>query len=89
MSVSASASDSAAPAGGGGSGLDELLDNERTNFRLLYDAVGELGAVPAMLRSVDMSATIPDEKVNVCSVLVGRLSTKALLHSDSLTSKFV
>ena len=69
MSVAASASDSAAPAGGGGC-LDELLDNERTNFRLLYDAVGELGAVPAMLRSVDMSATIPDEKVNVFSVSV-------------------
>ena len=68
MSVSASASDSAAPVGG--SGLDELLDNEKTNFRLLYDAVGELGAVPAMLRSVDMSATIPDEKVNVLSVSV-------------------
>ena len=77
MSVSASASDSGAPAGVGGGGgcLDELLDNERTNFRLLYDAVGELGAVPAMLRSVDMSATIPDEKVNVCSVLFGCLST--------------
>ena len=48
-----------------GSDLESLLENERANFRSLSDAVAELGAVPHMLRSADMSATIPDEKVRL------------------------
>ena len=44
---------------------EELLANERDNFRVLYEAVTELGGVPLMLRAADMSNTIPDEKVSV------------------------
>ena len=43
--------------------FDYLLANERQNFKLLYDAVSEIGGVPLMLRAADMSNTIPDEKV--------------------------
>ncbi|XP_046339131.2 abnormal spindle-like microcephaly-associated protein homolog isoform X2 [Haliotis rufescens] len=64
-----------------GSGLDdpelyeELLANERENFKILYEKVSELGGIPLMLKSVDMSNTIPDEKVVVTyvSYLCGRL----------------
>ncbi|XP_067086593.1 abnormal spindle-like microcephaly-associated protein [Osmerus mordax] len=41
----------------------ELLDNEKSNFRLVNTAVSFLGGVPAMINSADMSNTIPNEKV--------------------------
>ncbi|KAJ8300168.1 hypothetical protein KUTeg_021687 [Tegillarca granosa] len=47
---------------------EELLANEKDNFKLLYEKVSELGGIPLMLRSVDMSNTIPDEKVVVTYV---------------------
>ena len=42
---------------------DKLLANERENFRVLYDKVSELGGVPGVVKSAEMSNTIPDEKV--------------------------
>ncbi|XP_070581728.1 abnormal spindle-like microcephaly-associated protein homolog [Ptychodera flava] len=42
---------------------DALLANEKHNFKLLYDAVSQLGGVPFMVKSADMSNTIPNEKV--------------------------
>ncbi|OWF49690.1 abnormal spindle-like microcephaly-associated protein homolog [Mizuhopecten yessoensis] len=45
--------------------FEELLLNEKSNFKLLYEKVSELGGIPLMLRSMDMSNTIPDEKVVV------------------------
>lgn len=41
----------------------ELLDNEKSNFRLINTAVSFLGGVPAMINPADMSNTIPNEKV--------------------------
>ncbi|XP_059177929.1 abnormal spindle-like microcephaly-associated protein homolog isoform X2 [Physella acuta] len=43
--------------------FERLLTNEKTNFKTLYEKVSELGGVPLMLKSADMSNTIPDEKV--------------------------
>ena len=55
-----------------GSGQSEtysrLLANEKENFKLLYDKVSELGGVPIMVKSADMSGTIPDEKVVITYV---------------------
>ncbi|XP_060083344.1 abnormal spindle-like microcephaly-associated protein homolog [Ylistrum balloti] len=45
--------------------FEEFLSNEKANFKLLYEKVSELGGIPLMLRSMDMSNTIPDEKVVV------------------------
>lgn len=41
----------------------ELLENEKSNFRLVNSAVAFLGGVPAMINPADMSNTIPNEKV--------------------------
>lgn len=41
----------------------ELLENEKSNFRLVNTAVSYLGGVPAMINPADMSNTIPSEKV--------------------------
>lgn len=41
----------------------ELLENEKSNFRLVNTAVSFLGGVPAMINPADMSNTIPSEKV--------------------------
>uniref|UniRef100_A0ACB8F329 Uncharacterized protein n=2 Tax=Sphaerodactylus townsendi TaxID=933632 RepID=A0ACB8F329_9SAUR len=46
----------------------ELLDNEKKNFQLVNAAVSDLGGVPAMIHHVDMSNTIPDEKVVITYV---------------------
>ncbi|XP_060088344.1 abnormal spindle-like microcephaly-associated protein [Heteronotia binoei] len=46
----------------------ELLDNEKKNFQLINAAVSDLGGVPAMMHHVDMSNTIPDEKVVITYV---------------------
>ncbi|XP_028818090.1 abnormal spindle-like microcephaly-associated protein homolog [Denticeps clupeoides] len=53
----------------------ELLENEKTNFRLVNQAVSYLGGVPAMMNPADMSNTIPNEKVVTCflSFLCARL----------------
>nr|DBA18168.1 TPA: hypothetical protein GDO54_016450 [Pyxicephalus adspersus] len=53
----------------------ELLDNERTNFSLLQNAVSNLGGIPAMIYHSDTSNTIPDEKIVITflSFLCGRL----------------
>ena len=55
--------------------FDTLLNNEKQNFKLLYEKMSELGGVPLMLKSTDMTNTIPDEKVVVTCVtyLCGRL----------------
>ncbi|CAB4061047.1 ASPM [Lepeophtheirus salmonis] len=44
---------------------DELLNNEKKNFKTFLDKVNELGGVPILIRSVDMSNTIPDRKVTL------------------------
>lgn len=41
----------------------ELLENEKSNFKLVNTAVSYLGGVPAMINPADMSNTIPNEKV--------------------------
>lgn len=41
----------------------ELLESEKSNFRLVNTAVSYLGGVPAMINPADMSNTIPSEKV--------------------------
>ena len=42
---------------------DELRANEKRNFKVLYEAVWQLGGVPMMLKMDDMTGQIPDEKV--------------------------
>uniref|UniRef100_A0A8C5DUW6 Calponin-homology (CH) domain-containing protein n=1 Tax=Gouania willdenowi TaxID=441366 RepID=A0A8C5DUW6_GOUWI len=51
------------PAGLNGTSFKELLENEKSNFRLVNGAVEFLGGVPAMINPFDMSNTIPNEKV--------------------------
>ncbi|KAF7651196.1 hypothetical protein LDENG_00114280 [Lucifuga dentata] len=53
----------------------ELLENEKSNFRLVSTAVSFLGGVPAMINPADMSNTIPNEKVvmSYLSFLCARL----------------
>ncbi|XP_077440379.1 abnormal spindle-like microcephaly-associated protein [Vanacampus margaritifer] len=41
----------------------ELLENEKSNLKLVNTAVAFLGGVPAMINPADMSNTIPNEKV--------------------------
>uniref|UniRef100_A0AAY5K8C3 Calponin-homology (CH) domain-containing protein n=1 Tax=Esox lucius TaxID=8010 RepID=A0AAY5K8C3_ESOLU len=55
--------------------LKELLENEKSNFRMVNTAVSDLGGVPAMINPADMSNTIPNEKVVTCylSFLCARL----------------
>ena len=42
---------------------ERLLGNERHNYKMLYEKVRELGGIPMMIKSTEMSNTIPDEKV--------------------------
>uniref|UniRef100_A0A7N6C0B7 Calponin-homology (CH) domain-containing protein n=1 Tax=Anabas testudineus TaxID=64144 RepID=A0A7N6C0B7_ANATE len=53
----------------------QLLENEKSNFRLVNNAVAFLGGVPAMINPADMSNTIPNEKVvmSYLSFLCARL----------------
>ncbi|NXA34176.1 ASPM protein, partial [Eudromia elegans] len=53
----------------------ELLENEKKNFQLINSAVSDLGGIPAMIHHLDMSNTIPDEKVVITylSFLCSRL----------------
>ncbi|KAM4642165.1 abnormal spindle-like microcephaly-associated protein [Discoglossus pictus] len=53
----------------------ELLENERSNFQLVNTAVSDLGGIPAMIHHMDMSNTIPDEKIVITylSFLCARL----------------
>uniref|UniRef100_A0A3B4C9Z9 Calponin-homology (CH) domain-containing protein n=1 Tax=Pygocentrus nattereri TaxID=42514 RepID=A0A3B4C9Z9_PYGNA len=55
--------------------LEQLLENEKSNFQLVNKAVSYLGGVPAMISPEDMSNTIPNEKVVTCylSFLCARL----------------
>ncbi|XP_068599542.1 abnormal spindle-like microcephaly-associated protein [Brachionichthys hirsutus] len=85
LELSCSASDSdgsfeSAPVGTNGPRspsveFKELLENERSNFRLVNTAVSFLGGVPAMINPADMSNTIPNEKVvmSYLSFLCARL----------------
>merc|ERR1712020_327629 len=41
----------------------ELLANEKLNFKILHQKVQELGGVPMVIKSTEMSNTIPDQKV--------------------------
>ncbi|RUS79093.1 hypothetical protein EGW08_013146 [Elysia chlorotica] len=83
--------------GAGGGGLlpgendpgiyEELLANEKMNFKTLYEKVSALGGVPLMLKSADMSNTIPDEKVvsTYVSYLCARLlDIRAEVHAARL-----
>ncbi|XP_061595024.1 abnormal spindle-like microcephaly-associated protein [Cololabis saira] len=53
----------------------ELLENEKSNFRLVNSAVSFLGGVPAMMNPADMCNTIPSERVvmSYLSFLCARL----------------
>ena len=42
---------------------EELKANEKQNYKVLYEAVWQLGGVPMMLKMDDMTGQIPDEKV--------------------------
>uniref|UniRef100_A0A668AAY2 Calponin-homology (CH) domain-containing protein n=1 Tax=Myripristis murdjan TaxID=586833 RepID=A0A668AAY2_9TELE len=55
--------------------VEQLLENEKNNFRLVNSAVAFLGGVPAMITPSDMSNTIPSEKVvmSYLSFLCSRL----------------
>ncbi len=46
------------------------MANERHNYKMLYDKVRELGGIPMMIKSTEMSNTIPDEKVWLVFFLV-------------------
>ncbi|XP_050415465.2 abnormal spindle-like microcephaly-associated protein homolog [Patella vulgata] len=43
--------------------FEQFLNNEKDNFKLLYEKVSGLGGIPLMLKAADMSNTIPDEKI--------------------------
>eukprot|EP00729_Bicosta_minor_P016864 gene16864-29307_t len=47
----------------GGRPRFQQLNNERANFRLLANKVKQIGGIPILAFSSDMSDTIPDEKV--------------------------
>ncbi|CAH1785861.1 unnamed protein product, partial [Owenia fusiformis] len=51
------------PSKGGPEMYEKLLANEKSNFRLLNEKVSELGSVPMMIKSSEMSNTFPDEKI--------------------------
>ncbi|CAB4059496.1 ASPM [Lepeophtheirus salmonis] len=44
---------------------EDLLRNEKSNFKLFLEKVNGLGGVPILIRSLDMSNTIPDRKVTL------------------------
>ena len=46
-----------------GGEMKAALALERSNFKTVYQKVQRLGGIPHIIRSVDMSNTIPDEKV--------------------------
>merc|ERR1712048_15331 len=56
--------------------MDTLVDNERSNFKLLLQRVSLLGGVPVLITPGDMSNTIPDEKVT--ATFIGYLSVRLL-----------
>merc|ERR1712227_1022595 len=56
--------------------MDTLVENERSNFKLLLSKVSELGGVPILIKPGDMSNTIPDEKVT--ATFIGYLAARLL-----------
>jgi len=56
--------------------MGTLVDNERSNFKLLLQRVSLLGGVPVLITPGDMSNTIPDEKVT--ATFIGYLSVRLL-----------
>uniref|UniRef100_A0A3P9LT42 Abnormal spindle microtubule assembly n=1 Tax=Oryzias latipes TaxID=8090 RepID=A0A3P9LT42_ORYLA len=66
----------------------ELLENEKSNFKLVNSAVAFLGGVPAMINLADMSNTIPDEKVvmTYLSFLCARLLD---LHNETRAARVI
>ncbi|KAL5489025.1 hypothetical protein EMCRGX_G018068 [Ephydatia muelleri] len=47
---------------------EELLENEKYNFRLLAKTLHDLGGIPPLLQWRDMSNTLPNEKVVIAYV---------------------
>lgn len=43
--------------------FDKLLKNEKENFKLMHSKTKELGGIPILIKSDEMSNTIPDQKV--------------------------
>ena len=43
--------------------FDKLLKNEKENFKILHNKTKELGGIPMLILSNEMSNTIPDQKV--------------------------
>eukprot|EP00043_Microstomoeca_roanoka_P019502 m.219984 g.219984 ORF g.219984 m.219984 type:complete len:1667 (+) comp17006_c2_seq6:2063-7063(+) len=52
----------------GGRSRQQLLENEKANFRLISKALNTLGGVPLLAKSKDMSGTMPDERVVISYV---------------------
>ncbi|EDQ84203.1 uncharacterized protein MONBRDRAFT_13032 [Monosiga brevicollis MX1] len=52
----------------GGRTRQQLLANERHNFKLLSQAIKAMGGVPLLARSSELSGTLPDEKVVIAYV---------------------
>jgi len=55
---------------------EAYIDNEKSNFKLLFSKVSELGGVPILISPGDMSNTIPDEKVT--ATFIGYLAARLL-----------
>ena len=43
--------------------FERLLKNEKNNFKVIHNKTKELGGVPILIKSSEMSNTIPDQKV--------------------------
>ncbi|XP_033114872.1 abnormal spindle-like microcephaly-associated protein homolog [Anneissia japonica] len=70
------------------SDFEKLLENERANYKLLFDKVKELGGVPLMIKCKDMTNTIPDEKVVITYVTY--LCVRLLdLHHESCSARVI
>ncbi|XP_071948699.1 uncharacterized protein [Antedon mediterranea] len=71
-----------------GQSSDVKLENERANYKLLFDKVKELGGVPLMVKSKDMINTIPDEKVVI--TYVSHLCVRLLaLHRETSCARVI
>ncbi|EGD77388.1 hypothetical protein PTSG_08483 [Salpingoeca rosetta] len=52
----------------GGRSRQQLLENEKGNYKLISQALKKLGGVPLLAKSKDMCGTVPDERVVISYV---------------------
>ncbi|KAG1653326.1 Abnormal spindle-like microcephaly-associated [Nymphon striatum] len=64
------------------SGHQQLLVNEKKNFKLAFEKLEELGGVPILTQAADMSDTIPDEKIVI--TLITYLNIRLMDLSDEI-----